>query len=233
MKIRIYYIIISGLLIFFASCKKDNYGAPGSTLKGRIAYNGDPINVQYDQVNFELWQPGFGKLAPINVTISQDGSYSALLFDGNYKLVFSDGQGPFMWKKNAQGNPDTLAVTVKGDQTLDLEVTPYYMVRNTSFSASAGKVSASCKLEKIITDINAKNIERVTLYINKTQFVSGSDYISLTDLDGSAITDLNSISLIADIPAITPTQNYVFARVGVKISGVEDMLFSDVVKVQL
>jgi hypothetical protein len=35
------------------------------------------------------------------------------------------------------------------------------------------------------------------------------------------------------VPAIVPTQNYVYARVGVKIAGVEDMIFSPVVKVTL
>jgi hypothetical protein len=30
-----------------------------------------------------------------------------------------------------------------------------------------------------------------------------------------------------------PTQNYVFARIGVKIAGVEDLIFSPVQKVQL
>jgi hypothetical protein len=71
----------------------------------------------------------------------------------------------------------------------------------------------------------------VSLYINKTQFVSGGDNIAATDLGGGAITDPNSISLNVTIPAITPTQNYVFARIGVKIAGVEDMIFSPVQKI--
>jgi hypothetical protein len=32
------------------------------------------------------------------------------------------------------------------------------------------------------------------------------------------------------IPTIVPTQNYVFARVGIKIAGVEDRIFSPVQK---
>jgi len=30
---------------------------------------------------------------------------------------------------------------------------------------------------------------------------------------------------------MTPTQNYVYARIGVKISGLEDMIFSPLVKI--
>jgi hypothetical protein len=71
----------------------------------------------------------------------------------------------------------------------------------------------------------------VSLYINKTQFVSGGDQIAGTDLAGSAITSLNNISMSVNVPGISPTQNYVFARVGIKIAGVEDMIFSPVVKV--
>ena len=49
---------------------------------------------------------------------------------------------------------------------------------------------------------------------------------------GSAITDPNNISLTVAVPSITPTQNYVFARIGVKIAGVEDLLFSALKKIQ-
>ena len=55
-------------------------------------YKGEPLNVQYGNVNFELWQPGFGA---INVNINQERGYSSKLFDGNYKLVFAANQGPF------------------------------------------------------------------------------------------------------------------------------------------
>jgi hypothetical protein len=33
------------------------------------------------------------------------------------------------------------------------------------------------------------------------------------------------------IPEITPTQNYVFARLGIKIAGVEDRIYSPVTKI--
>ncbi|MDQ6904484.1 MAG: DUF3823 domain-containing protein, partial [Bacteroidota bacterium] len=70
------------------------------------------------------------------------------------------------------------------------------------------------------------------LYINKTQFVSGGDNIALTNMAGSAITDPNSISLKVAIPSIVPTQNYIYARVGIKIANVEDMIFSPLQRIQ-
>jgi len=136
-----------------------------------------------------------------------------------------------MWKKTAAGNPDTVNVILKGNQTVDLQVTPYYMIRNANITVSGGTASATCKLDKIITDANAKDVERVSLYINKNQFASGGDNIAKADLAAADITDMNNISLSVAVPAMTPTQNYVYARIGVKISGLEDMIFSPLVKI--
>lgn len=231
MKIKFHHIIL-GILLAATGCKKDNYAPPGSKLTGRLTYKGEAVNVEYNQVPFNLYQPGFGKSAPIVGTFQQDGTYSALLFNGNYKFTIPPNQGPFMWKEVGPGKRDTVAVTISGNQTMDVEVTPFYMVRNAKITAAASKVTAVFDLEKVVTDAaNAKGIDRVNLYINKTQFVSGGDQIASTELAGSAITSLTNISMSVNVPGISPTQNYVFARVGVKISGVEDMIFSPLVKV--
>lgn len=234
MKIKFQYIVLIAFCSSVAlSCKKDNYAAPSSTLQGRLVYNGDSIGVERDQVPFELYQYDFGKVGAIGSSFAQNGTYSALLFDGDYKLIIPNGQGPFIWKKTATGAPDSLAISLKGSQTLDLEVTPFYMIRTPQITGGGGNVSATFKLEKIVTDsVNQRGIDRVSLYVNKTQFVSGGDNIAAIDLSGSAITDPNNISLSVKVPAIVPTQNYVFARIGVKIAGVEDMVFSPLQKIQ-
>lgn len=226
---------ITGLLIMAAglSCKKDNYSAPGTALTGRLVYKGDAIEVEYNQVPFQVYQFGFGKIAPINGTFAPDGSYSLLLFDGEYKFTIPNGQGPFTWNKTAQGAPDTTTIILTGSQTLDLEVTPYYMIRNSQLTASGGKVTGVFRIEQIITGAAAKDIERVNLYINKTLFVSGADNIGVTSLAGSAITDLNNVNLQVTIPNLVPAQSYIFARIGLKIAGVEDMIFSPVKKIDL
>lgn len=234
MKIRFHYIVLITLIVGVISCKKDNYTPPSSTLQGRLVYKGDSIGVERDQVPYELYQSGFGKVGPIASTFAQNGTYSQLLFDGEYKFIIPNGQGPFMWKQTTPGVPDSLPITLRGSQNLDIEVTPYYMVRTPQFSPSAADsmVKATFKVEKIITDANAKDIERVSLYINRTQFVSGGDNIAITDMAGADITDPNNISLSVKVPVIVPTQNYVFARIGLKIAGVEDMIFSPVQRIQ-
>ncbi|MCC8408399.1 DUF3823 domain-containing protein [Mucilaginibacter sp. UR6-1] len=232
MKYRFHLIILMILTAGLASCKKDNYEAPQSTFKGRLVYNGNPINVEYEKVSIELYQSGFGKVGAINGTVAQDGGFSFLLFDGDYRLIIPNSQGPFRWNQTT-GNRDTLSVKVSGDQTLDLQVTPYYLVEDAQYNVSGREVTATFDINKVITDANAKDIENVTLFINKTQFVSGTDNIVNAGVAGADITSLNNVTLKATVPNITPTQNYVFARVGIKIAGVEDLIFSPLQKLTL
>src|SRR5260221_2392270 len=220
---------LAALIFVLSACQKDNYKAPSAQLSGQLQYKGESIGVERNQVPFQIYQYGFGKVGPINGTFAQDGSYAALLFNGSYKFVIPPGQGPFIWKLLAPGVPDSLGITMNGSQTLNIEVTHYYMIRNPQLSAAGGKVTAAFKAEKIIVDANAKDIERVSLYINTGQF-AGTDNIAAADLAGSAITDPNNISLQVTIPGITPAPNYVYARIGLKIAGVEDMIFSPLQK---
>ena len=261
MKRKFIYLILLAFVVNFTSCKEDDYAPPSSTLSGNLAYNGEAINVEYNQVTLQLWQFGLGKKAAINAVIDQDGSYSALLFDGTYRAVFAAGNGPFMTKTIDATVKDTVIFDLSGSKTMDYEVIPYYMVRNATFTNAGGVISASCKLDKIITAApDAKTVERVSLYINKTAFVSITDYWTepkkdgppavaavplKKDLPGASITALNTAlnatatantvaaDLTLTVPTLTPTQTYVFCRIGLKITGVSKMIYSPVVKVNL
>ena len=222
-------------------CKKyDNVSAPNVTLTGRLVYNGDSIGVADNQVPLQLFQYGFGAVGPVNLTFTQQGGFSQLLYAGDYKLIIPNGQGPFLWNKTAAGNPDTLDINVKGNMNVDVPVTPYYMIRNPQFTKSGDNIVGTFKAEKIITDANAQDIEYVGIYINKTMFVSNiADELMVDSQNNptqtlqSSVPDLNNISLSVAIPPIPVTQNYIFARVGIKIQNVEDLIFSPVVKIAL
>ncbi|MGY3051996.1 hypothetical protein ACVWYG_000183 [Pedobacter sp. UYEF25] len=231
MKIKFQHGLLCFLILAMAACKKDNYSAPSVKLTGQLTYKGSPIGVEYNQVPFNLFQSGFGKKGPINGTFAQDGSYSSLLFAGDYQFIIPNNQGPFRWNENSSGSRDTINVQLQGDKVMDIEVTPYYIVRDPQITASNGMANASFKIEKVITDGNAKTINSVTLYINRTQFVSGGDNIKSTAISGADIVNLNNVALSVAIPAIVPAQNYVFARIGIRIDGVEDMIFSPLQKI--
>jgi len=232
MKLKL--IIALGVIgSFLASCQKDNFDEPGSKLEGKLVYNGEAINVSYNDVTFQLWEPGWQKKGEINVAVDQDGTYSAMLFNANYKLVIPSNQGPFKSKLNTETGSDTILVKLDGSKVMDIEVVPYYMIRTPQFTVSGREVTGTFKAEQIITGTSAKNIERVNLYVNKTQFVDFRSNLASAELAGASVTFGTTVSLKATVPAITPTQNYVFARIGLKIAGIEDMIFSPVVKVNL
>jgi hypothetical protein len=231
-KLIILVVAMAGL---FASCNYDNYDEPGSFLEGNIVYNGEAINVSSKDVSFQLWEPGWQKSYPINVEVAQDGSYSSLLFNAQYKLVIPSNQGPWRTKLNSESGSDTIYVNLNGNKTMDIEVEPYFMVRNPQFSASGSNVTATFQAEKIITDAGAKNIERVNFYVNKTQFVDfrSSSNVASAEIGGGDITNPASISMSLTVPELVPAQGYVYGRVGIKIQGVEDMIFSPVQKIDL
>lgn len=226
-----------GLLLFITACSLndyDNYDSPDAILEGNIGYQGEAIPVSYNDVTFQLWQSGFGEESPITVSVDQDGTYSAELFSGNYRLILNDDQGPYITPTNSETESDTVLVDLNGNQTLDIEVIPYYMIQNTTFSLSGRTVSANLGVEKILSDAEGgKAIQDISLYISKTQFVDGRTSVSSQTVGGGDIADMSNIDISTDVPELTPTQGYVFARVGVKIVDVEDMLFSNVEKIQL
>lgn len=231
MKTLSYFSLIALMFSLNACSKKDNYDPPQAKVTGAILYKGDSIYLEYNRVPYQFYQYGFGKLGPIEQTFTQSGVISSLLFNGSYKFIVPNGQGPFLWPKTSGGGPDSLDITVNGSQSLNVEVTPYYMIRGAAITANGGNVMATCKAEKIVTDANAKDIESITLYINKTNFVSGANNIATASVNGADITDPNNISLSVALPSLT--QNYVFARVGLKVAGVEDMIFSPLFKLDL
>jgi len=229
MKSKIYFLLL-GTLLLVTSCELDNFNEPDAFLTGSIVYNGEAIPVARNQVRFELWQSGYDAPAPIDVAIAQDGSFSSRLFSGDYKLSFLATEGPI------KAPTDTIYFSLNGNTAKDFEVNPYVMIRNSQFSHASGVVSGSCSIEQIITGADAKDVERVTLVINRTQFVdtnSGGEG-SLAQVDAD-ISDFNNISMSVEIPtdATKPDQNYIFARIGVKLQGVEDMIYTQVEKVTL
>src|SRR5262245_31334970 len=110
MKKLLSYILPLAIIVLGQSCKKDNFDAPDTMLTGRLVYNGQPLAVEYNQVPFEMYQFGFGKVGAIGNTFAPDGTYSMLLFKGQYKFIIPNGQGPFKWKQTAAGAPDTLNI---------------------------------------------------------------------------------------------------------------------------
>ena len=237
--------VVVGLLI--TSCAKDNYSGPSATFKGALLYNGvDTVFVQQStghdingaKVYFLLYEPGWQKTytTPIRVAVDGSGTFSSVLFPATYKLVMPLNNGPFIPK------PDTTIVNLTGNLKMDIPVTPYYLIRNlaTSLSTTDSTVTANFKIDKIVTDANAKTIATAQLYISRTIIVDNSNFIANTNLSGAAIIDPSNVVLKAKIPdlskiaglGISTTQKKFWVRVGIRINGSTE-IFSTVKSVKL
>jgi hypothetical protein len=223
MKREILFTIIVAFVIIMAGCTKDNYDPPTSMLTGTITYNGSPVGVRSGGTQLELWQYGFQLRSKVAVQIAQDGTYSARLFDGNYKLVRLAGAP---WTNQT----DSIDVTVSGATKVDVPVVPYFTLTGEIFTYAGGVLSSSCTVNKIGTAA----IERLTLYVGTTTIVDASNNGGKSDKTGSALSILTApLTFSYTLPATLTSRSYIYARIGVKTTGVNELLYTPVKKIQL
>lgn len=209
--------LLLALAVGLSGCEKDNRTEPKSVLKGRVVFEGQPIGVRSNGVQLELWQHGYQLFTKIPVIIAQDGTFSASLFDGNYKLVRLRGNGP--WTDNT----DSIDVELRGSKEIDVPVNPYFVFKNEVYSKGEGKVSATFNLQQVAT---GRTIERVNLYIGTTTIVDPNNNVGNAQEVAANLADLSKpVTLTVNIPAAHASRQYIYARIGVKTSGVGEMLF--------
>jgi hypothetical protein len=227
--------LLAGLGLLAAGCKKDNYSPPESQLTGRVLFQNEPVGVRgQGGVQLELWQRGEAFRNKISISVTQDGTYSATLFDGDYKLTRLRDNGPW------QNNTDSIDVQVRGNTVVDVPVQPYYVVRNATFTKNSNTVQATCRVNQIAT---GRDIEYVTLFVNYTQFVDNFNGVTLTEaetnantrrtLTGDSLSNLNNDLTLSFILPTAVLGKTVYARIGVKTQGVGELFFSPVQKISL
>ena len=208
------------LLVLFSGCGKDNFDAPESKLVGRVTYQGQALNLRGtgEAVQLQLYQDGYEKNDPISVFVGQDGTFSALLFDGEYRLTTRDGNGPWV------NNHESVTVNLKGHT----EVTPYFMISNEQLSVTGSAMNASFMINRIVPDAK---ISRVMLLLSKTQFAD--DVNNLYRQDFSDVVP-GSVNLSADISGNTEIvkAKALYARVGVLANGADQAIYSPVVRLK-
>ena len=85
--------LIMFFIVFLTSCEYDNYEEPKSRLYGKIVYQDEPINVGFNEVSFELWEPGWQLKVPINVIVAPDGFFPLCFSMELINLRFLLGKG--------------------------------------------------------------------------------------------------------------------------------------------
>ncbi len=225
MKRSFFKIILTALLPgVFAACGLDNYEPPKSRLTGRVVYNGEavPVRGTGEAVWLQLYQTGYHNYTPINVRVTQDGSFSALLFDGDYRMVTRDNNGP--WNNRR----DTTYFSVRGATVQDKEVVPYYMIRNASMSLSDGTVTANFTVENTGS---IKAIDRILLLVNKTTFVDDVRKIDEVKRTG-ADADTGDHTLSLTLNDAARQSQFLFGRICVWTTGADQGVYSQVFKLK-
>ncbi|GHT45913.1 hypothetical protein AGMMS49965_23190 [Bacteroidia bacterium] len=201
--------------VTFTACELDNYDEPSSMLTGKVVDgNGNPIGVQGSRgkVSLQLWQPSYPLTAgAIDVYVGQDGTFSAKLFNGDYVLKLRDGNGP--WEHTGE----ELAIHVGGNTAVTFPVKPYYTLSNVTYSLSGTTLSATFT----ITEATAKGIDKVFLLVNSTQFVDEEDQVKREE--GNAVVGTQTVTI--DLSGDWDKHKFLYARVGLRINGVEHGLY--------
>ena len=224
--IQVSFVLL--LSVWVASCGKDNYDPPQSMLTGQIVYNNEPVQVRgtSQAVTLQLYQDGWQTRNPITVYVTQDGSFSAALFDGEYKLVTTSGNGPWV------NSRDTTVINLKGSQHVKLNVTPFFTISGATidYSTSSSKLNASLTINQVVS---TAQLERVYLVLSKTQFADNVQNLLQKQVT-NMIVGSNSLSAdltAADVNAINAAPT-IYGRVGVKTVGTEQAIWSPVVKLK-
>lgn len=224
MKIISKFISLVILIIALTGCGKDNYDEPGSFLKGAITYNGAALNLRGtgEAIQLQLYQDGYALHSAINVYAGQDGTFSAALFDGQYKLITRNGNGPWV------NTRDTMIVNVKGTTEVKVEVTPYFLISGENISVSSSSVNASFTINQVIS---TAEIDFTMLLLSATQFVDDVNNVFRKDFPDVSS---GSVSLSADITGNSNVANAksLYGRVGVYPKGADQAIYSPVVKLR-
>lgn len=249
MKLKSFLYIAAAMLTGLMGCKKDNFDPPGSVLRGRIVHNGEVLGVRTPTVNaqgsattggvqLELWQYGYQLFTKIPVYVNQDGTFSASLFDGRYKLVRLGGAP---WENNT----DSIDINLQGSADIDVPVVPFFTVSNATyaFNKADSTVTATFTVNNVVA---GRTLEVASLSVGPTQFVDvvnqivNRDQVVAVGSQVSITISLRPSSYGGDsqkqrreILNQILNKQYAYVRVGAKTQGVGERIYSTVFKLDL
>lgn len=233
---KIALFLFTVLTALFTSCEYDNYDAPNTTLTGKVTYNGQAINVKNNQVSFRLYEPGWELSAStyLTVQVAQDGTFSASVYTGKtYKLIRVENVGP--WVNPTAADTITVANCTSG-QMVDMPVTPYYLLENASISCANKVVTGTCSVNEITA---GRKIEKVGLYAGRNLIVD--DTYNFGNSETTTVKAGDSVTLSVDLSQLSvnstanslPSTGFIYARMGLKIEGIDAMVYTEPFKLSI
>lgn len=224
MKLYKYFLLISVAAFTISSCGLDNYDEPKSKMLGKITYNGEALNLRGtgEAVRVQLYQDGYELRDNITAYVGQDGTFEATLFDGEYKVVTRDNNGPWV------NSRDTTVVHLKGTTEVELKVTPYFTISNESLTLSGSSLNTTFNINQIVS---TAQIDYITLLVSKTSFVDDVCSIARKDFrDQKAGTVTLSMDMSGNKDFTSAAA--LFARVGVRTVGADQAIYSKIVRIK-
>ena len=204
-------ILILGLFLV-TGCELDNFDEPKSEFKGRFVYEGEALQLRgtaYDNdCMMYAYQEGpeYENRGAINLFVNSDGEFNSLMYDGFYKIVLRQDRGPWIPRQ------DTIEVNIKGNQILDVEVTPYFLIKDTKIDFQNKVVKVKCKINQVV---ETASIDRAVIYISKTKLVD-----NVAKIAEKSFTNLNpgehEFTFDLSDNGVTDAAKFLYARVGVK-----------------
>lgn len=230
--------LITILAITFTSCEYDNFDEPNAIISGKIVYEGNAICVKNDQVTFRLYEPGWELSAStyMNVQVAQDGTFSASVFKGkNYCLIRQNNIGPWV---NPSSSDTIFVINCAKNEVVEMPVTPYYLLANASITCSNKIVSGTCSVREVT---GGRNIEYVGLYAGRNIIVDNTynfgeaGAVTTTASVGDQVSlTLNLSGLqVSSTTGSLPSSGFIYARMGLKIEGIDAMVYTEPFKLSI
>ena len=220
-------ILILGLFLV-TGCELDNFDEPKSEFKGRFVYEGEALQLRgtaYDNdCMMYAYQEGpeYENRGAINLFVNSDGEFNSLMYDGFYKIVLRQDRGPWIPRQ------DTIEVNIKGNQILDVEVTPYFLIKDTKIDFQNKVVKVKCKINQVV---ETASIDRAVIYISKTKLVD-----NVAKIAEKSFTNLNpgehEFTFDLSDNGVTDAAKFLYARGGVKARQGNDYIFSEVTQLR-
>jgi len=215
-------ILLVGLTA--ASCEFDNFEEPKSTLSGRIVFGDEALGLRSNGVELELWQHGYDLFQKIPVYVAQDGTFSAVLFDGDYKMTLIRGNGPWM------DRTDSIDVQVRGSQMIDVEVQPYYVVKDANVEVNGTSLSVTFTIDGVNTD---RELEYASVYMGRTNITDAVRNEGVFRIDVDQLELGKPVTVEVPIPGALSGRSELFVRIGAKTVGVPELVYTQVENIAL
>ncbi len=224
MKNKNIFLVLSICMLLLSACEYDNFKEPDSILKGSVVYDGQAIGVRTNGPRLELWQDGHALKTAIPIYIAQDGTFSARLFKGQYKLV-RKADAPWLPQLS-----DTIIVDVKGNTKYDVEVTPYFLIKDESFEKDGETIKVKFTIINIVPNAN---LAAVNIYFDKGVLTDHNRNDAKQAVSVSDITNAEETTVIATIPEHLKNEDYLFMRIGALSNSSSEYCYSQSHKVNL